>query len=135
MQLSVCHQSLSNLTPRFVVVGALIPRLRKIIEAKRKEKMMKAAFKGAIGGGLLIAVIGLPIVTAESNEGPVFIAGDKPVTEDQVRQKLQSDGWSDVQILHGGRYFQVVGSKNGEDSKIIVDSETGRLLVDIDEDE
>jgi len=95
---------------------------------------MRTLFNWAIGGGLLVAVTGLAIVTAEPNEAPIFIAGDKPVTEDQVRQKLQADGWSEVKILHGGRYFEVVGAKNGEDSKIIVDSQTGRL-VDIDEDE
>jgi hypothetical protein len=38
------------------------------------------------------------MVMAEPTKGPVFIAGDKPVTEDQVRQKLQSDGWSNIEM-------------------------------------
>jgi hypothetical protein len=75
------------------------------------------------------------VAAAEASEGRVFIAGDQPVTEDQVRQKLQSDGWSDIKILRGTRYFEVVGAKNGEDGRIVVDSQTGRLLEDIDEDE
>ena len=40
-----------------------------------------------IGGALLAGGIGLAMVMAEPTKGPVFIAGDKPVTEDQVRQK------------------------------------------------
>jgi hypothetical protein len=31
---------------------------------------------------------------AEPTNGPTLIAGDQPVTEDQVRQKLQFDGWA-----------------------------------------
>ena len=38
------------------------------------------------GGVLLVGGIGLAIVMAEPTKGPVFIAGDQPVTEDQVRQ-------------------------------------------------
>ena len=47
------------------------------------------------GGVLLVGGIGLAMVMAEPTKGPVFIAGDQPVTEDQVRQKLQSDGRMD----------------------------------------
>src|SRR5438874_8462957 len=80
------------------------------------------------GGGIfLLGIAGAAMVFAEPSKGPVFIAGDKPVTEDQVRQKLQSDGWSDVQIVREGRYFEAIASKNGQNSKIVVDSQTGRL--------
>jgi hypothetical protein len=75
---------------------------------------MRRGFKWAIGGALLLAVIGFSVAAAEASEGRVFIAGDQPVTEDQVRQKLQSDGWSDIKIPRGTRYFEVVGAKNGE---------------------
>ena len=40
------------------------------------------------GGLLLLGIAGVAMVTAEPSPGPVFIAGDQPVTEDQVRQKL-----------------------------------------------
>jgi hypothetical protein len=44
------------------------------------------------GGLLLLGIAGIGVVTAEPSKGPVFIADDQPVSEDQVRQKLQSDG-------------------------------------------
>jgi hypothetical protein len=80
-----------------------------------------------IGGVLLAGGIGLAMVMAEPTKGPVFIAGDKPVTEDQVRQKLQSEGWSNIQIGRDGRFLEATGSKDGQTSKMDVDSQTGRL--------
>ena len=44
------------------------------------------------GGGMLLLGLAGAMVMAEPSKGPGFIAGDKPVTEDQVRQQLQSDG-------------------------------------------
>jgi hypothetical protein len=41
-----------------------------------------------VGVALLVGATGLLIATAEQSKGPVFIAGDQPMTEDQVRQKL-----------------------------------------------
>ena len=46
--------------------------------------------------------------------GPVFIAGDKPVTEEQVRSKLQADGYLDVRIVREGQYFEATGAKDGK---------------------
>ena len=87
------------------------------------------------GGLLLLAIAGAAMVTAEPSKGPVFIAGHQPVTEDQVRQKLQSDGWSNVQIVRDGRYFEAIGSKSGQTTKVAVDAQTGRLRVADDDDE
>jgi hypothetical protein len=91
----------------------------------------------AIGatGIAVIAAIGFAYVMAEANRGPVLIPGDKPVTEDQVRQKLQSDGWSNIQIARDGRYLEATGSKDGQTSKMEVDSKTGRLRADDDDDD
>ena len=62
-------------------------------------------------GLVLLGLAGVAMVTAEPSKGPVFIAGDQPVTEDQVRQKLQSDGWSNVQIVQRGKYFEAMGEE------------------------
>lgn len=86
-------------------------------------------------GGLLVAASGLAIVMAEPTKGPVFIAGDQPVTEDQVRQKLQSDGWTNIQIVRDGRYLEAIASKDGRNSKVEVDSQTGRLRAADDDDD
>jgi UDP-N-acetyl-D-mannosaminuronic acid transferase (WecB/TagA/CpsF family) len=91
-----------------------------------------------IGGVLLAGGIGLAMVAmvmAEPTKGPVFIAGDKPVTEDQVRQKLQSEGWSNIQIGRDDRFFEATGSKDGQASKMEVDSQTGRLRASDDDDD
>ena len=89
------------------------------------------------GAGLLaLAITGAAMVTAETEKGAVFIAGDQPVTEDQVRQKLQADGWSNVQIVRDGRYLEAMGAKNGQTSRVAVDAQTGRLrAADNDDDD
>ena len=89
-----------------------------------------------IGGGLLVGATSLALVTLQLDKGRAFIAGDQPVNSDQVRQKLQSDGWSDIQIKRKGRYIEAIASKDGQDGKIAVDSRTGRLrAVDDDDDD
>ena len=89
-----------------------------------------------LGGALLIGAAGVAFVMAEPTNGPALIAGDQPVTEDQVRQKLQSDGWENVRIVRDGRYFDAIASKGGKDSKIVVDAQTGRLrAADNDDDD
>jgi len=61
--------------------------------------------------------------------------GRQPVSEDQVRQKLQSDGWSNVRIVRDGWYFEAMVSKDGQTAKVAVNSRTGRLRADDDDDE
>jgi hypothetical protein len=88
------------------------------------------------GGGIfLLGIAGAAMVFAEPSKGPVFIAGDQPVTEDQVRQKLQSDGWSSVQVVRDGRYLEAIGSKDGQTTKVAVDAQTGRLRATDDDDD
>ena len=87
------------------------------------------------GGVLLVGVTALVMTMAEPTRGRVLIAGDKPVTEDQVRQKLQSEGWSNIQIRRDGRYLEAIGSKDGQISRMEVDSRTGRLRADDDDDD
>lgn len=86
-----------------------------------------------VGVGLLAAT-GVLIATAQPR-GAVFIAGDRPVTEAQVRDKLQAEGYSNVQILRQGDYFEALGSKDGKAGKVVVDSRTGRLADDDDDDD
>ena len=70
-----------------------------------------------------------------NSPAPAFIAGDRSVTAEQVREKLQSDGWSDVVVSRNGKYIEATGSLNGEATKIAVDSQTGRLRAVDDDDE
>jgi hypothetical protein len=48
---------------------------------------------------------------------------------------MQALGWSNVQIVRNGRYFQAIGSKGGQSNLITVDSQTGRLQTEDDGDD
>jgi hypothetical protein len=60
-----------------------------------------------IGGGVLLAAWGAFLIMVPERKNPAFdfIAGNRPVTEDQVRLKLVSDGWTDVRVVLRGRFF------------------------------
>src|SRR5215471_17944363 len=79
-----------------------------------------------VGGALLIGGTGFIIARAQQ-PGPVLIAGDRPVTAEQVEAKLKADGWSNIVISRDGRYMEVTGSVDGKARKIAVDSQSGRL--------
>ena len=71
---------------------------------------MKPLIACVIGVALLAGSAGLTIANAQQAQAPAFIAGDRPVTAEQVLQKLQTDGWSNVLISRNGRYIEVTGS-------------------------
>jgi hypothetical protein len=100
-----------------------------------KERDMIRLIGWVIRGALLAGSVGLMIANAQQAPGPAFIAGDRPVTAEQVLEKLQTDGWSNVVMSRNGRYIDVTGSMNGETSKMSVDSQTGRLRADNDDDD
>lgn len=86
-----------------------------------------------IGGTLSLAASAAVVAIADA-PGPVFIAGDKPVTEEQVRARLQADGYGDIRITREGQYFEAAGAKDGRLTKLRIDAETGRLADDDDDD-
>jgi len=96
--------------------------------------MNRRVIVALVGGTALVAATGVLIATAQPR-GAVFIAGDQPVTEAQVREKLQSEGYSNIQIVRQGRFFEAMGSKDGTTGKVVVDARTGRLAADDDDDD
>jgi hypothetical protein len=88
-----------------------------------------------IGGAVAFGAVGAMIATSEPRLGEVFISGDRPVTEDQVRQKLQSEGYSNVKVARQGEYFAATGSKDGQAGEVLVDSRNGRLAAGRDDDD
>ena len=88
-----------------------------------------------VGGTLLVAAAGLMMANAQQSSAPAFMAGDRPVTAEQVREKLQSDGWSNVVVSRNGRYIEATGSLNGEAGKMAIDSQTGRFRAADDDDD
>jgi hypothetical protein len=89
----------------------------------------------AAGGLLLIAGAAFVIAMPERHLGPAFIEGGKPVTEEQVRQKLTSDGWINVQVVRRGRLILAMASKEGRTDAFAVHIPTGRLHIDDDGDD
>jgi hypothetical protein len=87
------------------------------------------------GAVLLAGAAALVIAAPERNSGPVFIEGSKPVGEEQVRQKLVTDGWTNVQVLRRGSVVLAMGSKDGRTELIAVDAWTGRLRGRDDDDD
>jgi hypothetical protein len=96
---------------------------------------MNRAILWTVAGGFIVAATGLAIVMAGPSKGPAFIPGDQPVTEEQVRQKLQSEGWTNIQTVRDGRYIEAIASKDGQNSRVAVDSQTGRLRAAGDDDD
>jgi hypothetical protein len=96
---------------------------------------MNRAIPWSIGGGLLLAAWGSLLIMLPERKDPAFdfIAGNRPVTEDQVRQKLVSDGWMGVEIVLRGRFFVATASKDGQPNTFSVDSLTGRLRGEDDD--
>ena len=83
---------------------------------------------------IVAGITAVDIFRERSVGGPVFIASNGPVTEEQIRQKMTADGWSNVQIAREGRYFQVMGSKDQQTGHFTIDSQTGRLRGGEDDD-
>ena len=95
---------------------------------------MKPWMPWALLGAVLVVCASLLVAIAQQ-PAPAFIPGDQPVTEEQVRTKMQAEGWSNVQIAHEGRILQVIGSKDGETRRMAVDSQTGRFAQGDDDDD
>jgi len=93
---------------------------------------MKRIFVGLVAGTLMIAGAGYMI--ARAAQSSAFIAGDRPVSAEEVEAKLKSDGWSNIEITSEGKYLEVSGLLNGKRSKIAIDSQTGRLRAGGDDD-
>jgi hypothetical protein len=110
-------------------------RFARLVDTSTKERAMNRLIAYAIGAALLVAAAGFMIANAQQSSAPAFIAGDHPVTTEQVREKLQSDGWSNVVLSRNGRYIEVTGSVNGQAGKMAVDSETGRLRANANDDD
>ena len=92
-------------------------------------RILMSVFVAAV----LVAIVTAIDLAKERAGGPVFIAKNGPITEDQVRQKMMTDGWTNVLISREGRYFQVMGSKDQQTAHLVVDSQTGRLRGDDDD--
>ena len=88
---------------------------------------MDRPFLTVVIGAALVAAVAVAVTVTQWRE-PAFVAGDQPVTAEQVLRSLQTHGYSDVQVARQGNFFQGTGSKNGKTAKVVVDARTGRLV-------
>jgi hypothetical protein len=86
-------------------------------------------------GVFLVSAAGVAVMVPDRKDPAFdFIPGNKAVTEDQVREKLSLDGWADVNVVVRGRIFVATASKGDEKRAFFVDSLTGRLRGEDDDE-
>jgi hypothetical protein len=96
---------------------------------------MNRLSKLTFGCAVIAMAGGLVLAKAQQSKETALIAGDRPVTAEQVVEKLKADGWSEIVISRDGRYLKVSGLVNGRKGQLAVDSQTGRLQADADGDD
>lgn len=58
------------------------------------------------------------------------------MTDAQVQQKLQAEGYTNVQVTkHERTHIDVMATKNGKAEKLAVNPQTGTLMQDTDKDD
>jgi hypothetical protein len=90
------------------------------------SRLLIWSFVGALLGGGLAALI----ATYDEAEGQMVIAGDLPLSEEQVRGQLAARGWADLTLAHDERYIEVTGNASGRAAHMTVDSLTGKIICD-----
>ena len=90
-----------------------------------------------VSAAFVITAAGLAQMVAQAQQGAarVFIPGGQPVSEEQVRSKLQSEGWAGVLITREGQYLRATGAVGGQLRTIMIDAATGRLGEKEDDDD
>lgn len=62
-------------------------------------------------------------------------SGASAMSDAQIKQKLESEGYSNVQIKeHDKNHVDVTATKNGKSEKLAVNPQTGQSTADTDED-
>ena len=73
-----------------------------------------------VSAAFLVSAAGVATLVAQVQQGAarVFIPGDQPVSEEQVRSKLQSEGWAGVLITREGQHLRATGAQNAGDLRL-----------------
>lgn len=68
--------------------------------------------------------------------GPVTTVQATAMTDAQVQQKLQSEGYTNIQVTkHEGDHIDVKATKNGKAEKLAVNPQTGAVMPETDRDD
>jgi hypothetical protein len=104
---------------------------------KPEDSAMKRALVVAIiGGGILVGAVS--IYAATDLSGGRLIPGTGPITEQQIRDKLTADGFSNIQVSPQGSLLETTATKGGRTIRLEIDSQSGTVYqargVDDDDD-
>ena len=72
----------------------------------------------------VITVAGAASIYAASNpSGERLIPGSGPITEQQIRDKLTAECFSNVQVTLRGSVFETVATKDGRQAELAIDAQ------------
>lgn len=94
-------------------------------------------FSTAILGTIFLAgSSGLALAAGTTaTAGSATAAQATMMTDAQVQQKLQSEGYTNVQVTkHDENHIDVKATKNGKAEKLAVNPQTGAVMPDTDKD-
>jgi hypothetical protein len=75
------------------------------------------------------------IYAASNSSGGRLIPGSGPITEQQIRDKLTADGFSNIQITLNGSVFETVATKEGRQAELAIDAQSGIVRAEGDDDD
>jgi hypothetical protein len=75
------------------------------------------------------------IYAASNSSGDRLIPGNGPITEQQIRDKLTEDGFSNIQITLKGSVFETVATKDGRQAELAIDAQSGIVRHEGDDDD
>ena len=94
---------------------------------------MKRFFLAAVISSFVL--VSAASIYAASNFSGRLIPGIGPITEQQIRDKLAADGFSNIQIASQGSIFQTNATKDGHAIGLEIDAESGTVLQARDDDD
>ena len=94
---------------------------------------MKRLFFAAVTATFI--AVGAASIYAASNSPERFMPGVGPITEQQIRDKLTADGFSNIQITQQGGILQTNATKDGGALKMAIDAQSGTVLKSAQDDD
>ena len=82
-----------------------------------------------------VAVGAASIYAAGNSSGDRLIPWSGPITEQQIRDKLTADGFSNIQITLNGSVFETVATKEGRQAELAIDAQSGIVRREGDDDD
>jgi hypothetical protein len=101
---------------------------------KMEGESMKRLFL-AVTISSFVAVGAASIYAAGDSSSARLIPGNGPITEQQIRDKLIADGFSNIQITSARDTFQTNAVRNGRALRLAIDAQTGTVVQSRDDDD